>query len=114
MSREDAQMKIRLPAELKEQLEKAAQENKRSMNAEVLHRLKESFNVLVHITYKDSDKDLSDSNIWKRFLETSDQCDEDTKVFVKLFEEKYKLDKENERLYHLLINHLSHKKNESN
>ncbi|MEQ1975014.1 Arc family DNA-binding protein [Xenorhabdus sp. SGI240] len=43
MSREDAQMKIRLPAELKEQLEKAAAENKRSMNAEVLQRLAESF-----------------------------------------------------------------------
>ncbi|MBC8950215.1 Rha family transcriptional regulator [Xenorhabdus sp. TS4] len=43
MSREDAQMKIRLPAELKEQLEKAAAENKRSMNAEVLQRLSESF-----------------------------------------------------------------------
>ncbi|WFQ80477.1 Arc family DNA-binding protein [Xenorhabdus sp. SF857] len=43
MSREDAQMKIRLPAELKEQLEKAAVENKRSMNAEVLQRLSESF-----------------------------------------------------------------------
>lgn len=43
MSREDAQMKIRLPAELKEKLEKAATENKRSMNAEVLQRLSESF-----------------------------------------------------------------------
>ncbi|EEG5546389.1 Arc family DNA-binding protein [Salmonella enterica] len=112
MSREDAQMKIRLPAELKEQLEKAAHENKRSMNAEVLHRLKESFKTVLHINFEDSG--ISDSNIWKRFLETSDQCDENTKVFVKLFEEKYKLDKENERLYYLLINHLSHKKNEGN
>lgn len=43
MSREDPQMKIRLPAEMKEQLEKAATENKRSMNAEVLSRLKDSF-----------------------------------------------------------------------
>ncbi|MDC9623627.1 Arc family DNA-binding protein [Xenorhabdus sp. XENO-7] len=43
MSREDAQMKIRLPAELKEKLEKAATENKRSMNAEVLQRLSKSF-----------------------------------------------------------------------
>ncbi|EDU8804996.1 Arc family DNA-binding protein [Salmonella enterica subsp. enterica] len=114
MSREDAQMKIRLPAELKEQLEKSAQENKRSMNAEVVHRLKESFNFLVHITYEDSGDDLSDSNIWKDFLETSYQCDENTKFFVKLFEQKYKLDKENEKFYHVLINHLSHKKSEEN
>ncbi|MDE1477594.1 Arc family DNA-binding protein [Xenorhabdus bovienii] len=43
MSREDAQMKIRLPAELKEKLEKEATENNRSMNAEVLQRLSKSF-----------------------------------------------------------------------
>ncbi|EAB1500273.1 Arc family DNA-binding protein [Salmonella enterica] len=39
MSREDAQMKIRLPAWVKEKLETAAKENKRSMNAEVVDRL---------------------------------------------------------------------------
>lgn len=43
MSRTDHQMKIRIPAEMKEKLEKAALDNKRSMNAEVLHRLNESF-----------------------------------------------------------------------
>ncbi|HBC1013262.1 TPA: Arc family DNA-binding protein [Escherichia coli] len=112
MSREDAQMKIRLPAELKAQLEKAALENKRSMNAEVLHRLKESFNVLVHITYKDSEGELSNSNTWKRFLESSEYGDEYKKGFVKLVKEKYKLDKENERLYSLIISYLNPTKNE--
>ncbi|EAA5545514.1 Arc family DNA-binding protein [Salmonella enterica] len=43
MSREDAQMKIRLPADLKEQLENAANANGRSLNAEVLQRLTASF-----------------------------------------------------------------------
>ncbi|MDE9447891.1 Arc family DNA-binding protein [Xenorhabdus bovienii] len=43
MSREDPQMKIRVPAELKGKLEEAAGENKRSMNAEVLQRLSQSF-----------------------------------------------------------------------
>ncbi|AJJ08186.1 Arc family DNA-binding protein [Yersinia pseudotuberculosis] len=42
MSRADHQMKIRIPAEMKEKLENAALNNKRSMNAEVLHRLNES------------------------------------------------------------------------
>ncbi|MDX7998795.1 Arc family DNA-binding protein [Xenorhabdus sp. Reich] len=51
MSREDAQMKIRLPAELKEKLEKAATENKRSMNAEVLQRLSESFEKSKWVTF---------------------------------------------------------------
>ena len=43
MSREDAQMKIRLPAELKELLENVARANGRSLNAEVLQRLRSSF-----------------------------------------------------------------------
>ncbi|EAW8020972.1 Arc family DNA-binding protein [Salmonella enterica] len=43
MSREDAQMKVRLPADLKEMLEDAAKFNKRSLNAEVLYRLRGSF-----------------------------------------------------------------------
>ncbi|WP_392895166.1 Arc family DNA-binding protein [Serratia ureilytica] len=39
MSREDAQMKIRLPAELKPDLELLSQRNNRSMNAEIVFRL---------------------------------------------------------------------------
>ncbi|EAB5934897.1 DNA-binding protein [Salmonella enterica subsp. salamae] len=108
MSREDPQMKVRLPAELKEKLEVAAKENKRSMNAEVVHRLKESFETLIHITYKDSDSTLSDNYLWKSFIEHSKHDDENTRVFINLFEQKFLLDKENERLYKLLLEHLSH------
>jgi len=43
MSREDPQLKIRLPADLKQHIEKAAQENHRSINAEVVARLESSF-----------------------------------------------------------------------
>ncbi|MFZ4835891.1 Arc family DNA-binding protein [Rouxiella sp. Mn2063] len=39
MSREDPQLRIRLPFELKEKIENAARENSRSMNAEIVHRL---------------------------------------------------------------------------
>jgi hypothetical protein len=42
MTREDPQMKLRLPAELKDVLTTAAQENNRSLNAEVVKRLEES------------------------------------------------------------------------
>ncbi|MDQ7978711.1 Arc family DNA-binding protein [Paraburkholderia sp. SARCC-3016] len=42
MTREDPQIKLRLPAELKDVLTDAAQENGRSLNAEVVKRLEES------------------------------------------------------------------------
>lgn len=42
MSREDPQMKIRLPADLKDQIEAAAKAAGRSMNAEIVVRLEES------------------------------------------------------------------------
>lgn len=43
MSREDPQLRIRLPIELKEKIEVAAKENTRSMNAEIVQRLEVSF-----------------------------------------------------------------------
>lgn len=43
MSREDPQLRIRLPIELKEKIEVAAKENGRSMNAEIVQRLEGSF-----------------------------------------------------------------------
>lgn len=43
MTREDPQMKLRLPAELKDRLAAAADDNSRSLNAEVVLRLEESF-----------------------------------------------------------------------
>jgi hypothetical protein len=42
MTREDPQMKLRLPVELKDVLTEAALENNRSLNAEVVKRLEES------------------------------------------------------------------------
>lgn len=45
MSREDPQMKIRLPADLKDQIEAASKQSGRSMNAEILARLQSSFDL---------------------------------------------------------------------
>jgi hypothetical protein len=42
MTREDPQMKLRLPHELKDALTLAAQQNGRSINAELVKRLEES------------------------------------------------------------------------
>jgi molybdopterin converting factor small subunit len=43
MSREDPQMKIRLPADLKDRIETSSKEVGRSMNAEIVARLQETF-----------------------------------------------------------------------
>lgn len=43
MSREDPQIRIRLPVELKEKIDDAAKSNNRSMNAEIVQRLDASF-----------------------------------------------------------------------
>lgn len=43
MSREDPQLRIRLPIELKEKIEESSKENNRSMNAEIVQRLDASF-----------------------------------------------------------------------
>lgn len=43
MSREDPQLRIRLPAELKEKVENSAKVNNRSMNAEIIFRLNLSY-----------------------------------------------------------------------
>ncbi|HHP0305470.1 Arc family DNA-binding protein [Acinetobacter baumannii] len=42
MSRADPQINIRVPIELKKEIEHAAIENSRSLNAEVVHRLQQS------------------------------------------------------------------------
>lgn len=42
MARTDPPFKIRMPAELKERVQEAARFNDRSMNAEILHRIRES------------------------------------------------------------------------
>ena len=43
MARNDPQINLRIPQELKERVEAAAVNNKRSMNAEIAARLEESF-----------------------------------------------------------------------
>lgn len=43
MSRDDPHFRLRVPGDLKEQIEAAAKRNKRSMNAEVVSRLEHSF-----------------------------------------------------------------------
>lgn len=44
MSREDPQMKIRLPADLKDRIEELSKQAGRSMNAEIVIRLQDSLN----------------------------------------------------------------------
>lgn len=43
MSREDKQVLLRVPQELKQSIEKSAKDNERSMNAEIVYRLKRAY-----------------------------------------------------------------------
>ena len=42
MARTDPQISLRIPADLKERIRQAADANRRSVNAEIVHRLEES------------------------------------------------------------------------
>jgi hypothetical protein len=50
MSRDDPQMKIRIPATLKAEIDAAALSAQRTMNAEIVHRLTQSF---THVDVRD-------------------------------------------------------------
>ena len=43
MAKDYTQVNFRIPTKLKEEIEKAAQESERSITAEIVHRLEESF-----------------------------------------------------------------------
>lgn len=47
MTREDPQFKLRVPPDLRDDIEKAAKANNRSMNAEIVARLQASFSSAV-------------------------------------------------------------------
>lgn len=66
MSREDPQMKIRLPAELKDQIEAASKELGRSMNMEIVARLQRSF---------DADQAVEQAAFEHGFERTTLQCE---------------------------------------
>ena len=59
MSRDDPQMKIRLPAELKARIEESAVANKRTMNAEIIARLDASLAIAQWDLFDDKAVDLA-------------------------------------------------------
>lgn len=60
MSREDPQLRVRIPAELKETLEQKAQENKRTLTAEIVRRLEETIRQDDVLRSVDGFEDLAD------------------------------------------------------
>lgn len=46
MAREDSHFRLRIPDALKAQIEKSAAENNRSMTAEIISRLEESYSIV--------------------------------------------------------------------
>ena len=65
MSREDPQMKIRLPAELKAQIETAAKDGNRTLNAEIVARLQASFNHVGQATSVPPSGTQGSDQIWQ-------------------------------------------------
>ena len=58
MAREDPHFRLRLPAELKDKIEHSAKMNSRSINAEIVSRLTNSFSPQVEITLPHASPDL--------------------------------------------------------
>ncbi|SEQ19516.1 Arc family DNA-binding protein [Giesbergeria anulus] len=81
MSREDPQMKIRLPAELKDHIEASAKQLGRSMNSEIVARLKAT--ILGYIDV-DGSKDLGAKEIERLTKELSDLRGASTESLGKL------------------------------
>ncbi len=50
MAKDYTQVNFRIPTKLKEEIEKAAQENERSITAEIVHRLEQSFESEVKVS----------------------------------------------------------------
>lgn len=50
MAKDYTQVNFRIPTKLKEEIEKAAQENERSITAEIVHRLEQSFEPEVKVS----------------------------------------------------------------
>jgi hypothetical protein len=59
MSREDAQFKLRLAADLRDKIADAAADNGRSLNAEISFRLENSFRPLAELTASEAEVELS-------------------------------------------------------
>lgn len=55
MARNDPQMNLRLPVELKEQIEDAAAKNNRTLTAEVVDRLQQSFEIVAGLSEEEID-----------------------------------------------------------
>ncbi|MBC8954886.1 Arc family DNA-binding protein [Xenorhabdus sp. PB62.4] len=83
MSREDPQLRVRIPAELKETLEQKASENKRTLTAEIVNRLEETTN---------QDALVGSSNGFERIaVEYEDLCS-DYEALTAKFEREYAID----------------------
>lgn len=77
MARDDPQMKLRLPEEMRDRLKAAADTRGRSMNAEIIHRL-ESYDAMerdidtLHAALEDREQRLFDDRAKLRDLVTAD------------------------------------------
>lgn len=103
MSREDPQLRIRLPAELKEKVAKQAKDNGRSMNAEIVQILQDSLDpkpesgrkTLTHYYHLDKTHCLEWRDFFEKKLDDSNDIDKAIKI---LFHYKVNSQCENTKL----------------
>ena len=69
----DSQVKLRIPTELKQRIEAEAQDAKRSMNAEIVARLENSFNFKKVVTEGQQLNQLGPYHLLDRKRELSDR-----------------------------------------
>ncbi|ELN9421875.1 MULTISPECIES: Arc family DNA-binding protein [Enterobacter] len=99
MSREDPQLRIRLPIGLKEKIEVSAKENNRSMNAEIVQRLERTY-----LTELADDEVLSAQDVIKIVASAKDELSDI--IFKRTFSEINKKARMGHKGFHIPLGDL--------
>ncbi|OMQ26874.1 Arc family DNA-binding protein [Serratia oryzae] len=83
MSREDPQLRVRIPAGLKADLEEKAKENMRTLTAEIVDRLETTLN---------QDALVQDSNGYNEFVSLYENMADEATYWKEKYEREYALD----------------------
>lgn len=94
----DPQFKLRLPPELKERIEDAAEKNNRSMNAEIIARLD---------AFDDLDKLLKNFELAKERILAAQRIEASLQKQVEILNDAWKIETAHaDKLMDVLVNHL--------
>lgn len=89
MARSDPQFNLRVPVELKQKVEDAAKESGRSINAEAVYRLEQSFEISHSSTEETSLLYQKIDKLTERVLELSAESREMRMLYVEAMQKKH-------------------------